>query len=63
MTRCAECRAWERELETAALEYLRVFHKPEDPSAQSAKQTMNEIEARFKEHERMAHGVPLGFAK
>ena len=60
MSTCTECRKLEAQLEKAALEYLRLIHKPHDPSAKRAEQNKDEAQARLNEHKRAVHGVAFG---
>ena len=60
MSTCTECLNLEAQLERAALEYLRLIHDPDDPSAKIAKQNKDEAQTRFNEHKRTAHGVAFG---
>ena len=60
MTKCAECRELERQLEEASVGYLLVAstHGPEDEPTKAAKRKMDQIQERFNDH-KASHGVAL----
>ena len=60
MPTCTECRTLEAQLERAALEYLRLIHDADDPSAKRAEQEKDEAQACLNKHKRTAHGVAFG---
>jgi hypothetical protein len=53
MSKCVRCEKLEDELERAALEYLEttVDHKPDDDLTKAAKGKMDEVQARFNQHQ------------